>query len=189
MQLFVSIYSYDTLPVSNGSENVTPVGCVLKATGQPASRFLFAEESPRRFPFRWSQERSWSGSLGLVSDEGTRDVAVNPKPAINPLGPARASRTISRTDRMLSETTRLAVDFFYLLHFKFTLGVPRRTGERSNSTKHGQRIRWSGFSHNNEGNIPTEDTQHRRIENKLSQSVISLLLSELFKVSKFNNVG
>lgn len=104
MQLFV----LDTpvpmrYPGPTGPENVTPVGRVLKATGQPASRFLFAEESSRRFPFRWSRERSWCGSLGLVSDEGTRDVAVNPKPAINPLEPARASGTISRTDRMPSE--------------------------------------------------------------------------------------
>jgi len=51
-------------------------------------------------------------------------VAVNPKLAINPLAPARTSRTISRTDRILSETTRLAVDFFYLLQFKLTPEVP-----------------------------------------------------------------
>lgn len=45
--------------------------------------------------------------MGLVSDEGTRDVAVNPKPAINPLrsfararARVRGSGTISRTDRM-----------------------------------------------------------------------------------------
>lgn len=56
---------------------------------------------------------------------------------------ARAPRTISRTDRMPGETTRLAVDFFYLPRFKPTPGIP---GERSSSTKHAYvgRRSWDG---------------------------------------------
>lgn len=57
----------------DGPEDVTPVDVLWNR--RRAGSYL--QRVTIHFPFLWFQKRSRSGSLALVSDEGTRDEAVN----------------------------------------------------------------------------------------------------------------
>ena len=103
------------LSVAFGKQQVNwRAGSYLQRNHRDISRFV----GPRNA--RGVDHWVWSVTRERVTWLSTR----NPRSTLLPHARARASRTISRTDRMPSETTRLAVDFFYLLHFKLTPEVP-----------------------------------------------------------------
>lgn len=148
MQLFVldTVVRYVGRDRRGGSENVTPIGCIPKAAGQRAGSYL--QRSPRdvsrfigpRNAARGADHWAWSVTRERVTWLSTR----NPRSTLLGLGACARAHIENdfETDRMPSETTRLAVDFFYLLQFKLMPEVPDvYTARRSNSTKHTQRAR------------------------------------------------